>query len=131
VQPPETGNPSRPSRGAHSWSPVRSAPTQSTRSRANSTLSSQTNATSLLPLQTKGAEDDEHIEPIAAEEIEPGSFELVVPYDGVNRQHSLETRSEMLFSKEHLAAIFKNFSLLRQFTDFLATARPESLPLLT
>jgi hypothetical protein len=39
--------------------------------------------------------------------------------------------SELLFSKEHLAAIFKDFSLLRQFTDFLASSRPDSLPLLT
>lgn len=132
VRSPERANQNRLSRGAHSWSPVRSALTRSTRSRANSTLSSyETNATSLLPLQTKGAEDDEHLEPIAAEEIEPGSFDLVVPDNGINRQHSLETRSEMLFSKEHLAAIFKDFSLLRQFTDFLATTRQESLPLLT
>ncbi|KAH6669107.1 hypothetical protein F5X68DRAFT_176087 [Plectosphaerella plurivora] len=125
-------NSNRLSRGAHSWSPQRSAPTRSTRSRANSTLSShETNATSLLPLQTKGAEDVERLEPIAAEEIEPGSYDLVVPDDGAIRQHSLEVYSELLFSKEHLAAIFEDFALLRQFTDFLASSRPDSLPLLT
>ncbi|KAJ0341351.1 hypothetical protein COL922a_002318 [Colletotrichum nupharicola] len=102
------------------------------RSRANSTTSSyQTNATSLPPLQTKGAGDDEILEPLAEEEVEPGSFDLVVPSHGDNGIYSLETRSELLFSKEHLQAIFKDHVLLQRFTDFLHSARPGSLPLLT
>ncbi|KAJ0278452.1 hypothetical protein Brms1b_003583 [Colletotrichum noveboracense] len=102
------------------------------RSRANSTTSSyQTNATSLPPLQTKGAGDDEILEPLAEEEVEPGSFDLVVPSHGDNGIYSLETRSELLFSKEHLQAIFKDHVLLQRFTDFLHSARPDSLPLLT
>lgn len=129
---PELASRNGLSRDTHSWSPQRSAPTRSTRSRANSTLSShETNATSLLPLQTKGAGDGERLEPIAAEEIEPGSFDLVVPDNGASRQHSLEVYSELLFSEEHLTAIFEDFSLLRQFTDFMASSRPDSLPLLT
>ncbi|KAG7129977.1 Phototropin like protein [Verticillium longisporum] len=120
-------------RGAQSLSPPpKSAPTRSTRSRANSTRSSyETNATSLVPLQTKGLGDDDLLEPIPDEELEPGSFELVAPDQGISRQHSLETRSEVLFSKEHLKGIFSDYMLLQKFTDFLADARRESLPLLT
>ncbi|KAI8151976.1 Phototropin-2 [Colletotrichum sp. SAR 10_70] len=115
-----------------SSSPPRSPRTRSSRSRANSTTSSyQTNATSLPPLQTKGAGDDEILEPLAEEEVEPGSFDLVVPSHGDNGIYSLETRSELLFSKEHLQAIFKDHVLLQRFTDFLHSARPDSLPLLT
>lgn len=115
-----------------SSSPPRSPRTRSSRSRANSTASSyQTNATSLPPLQTKGAGDDEILEPLAEEEVEPGSFDLVVPSHGDNGIYSLELRSELLFSKEHLQAIFKNHVLLQRFTDFLHSARPDSLPLLT
>ncbi|KAJ0160953.1 Phototropin-2 [Colletotrichum tanaceti] len=115
-----------------SSSPPRSPRTRSSRSRANSTTSSyQTNNTSLPPLQTKGAGDDEILEPLAEEEIEPGSFDLVVPSHGDNGQYSLEDRSELLFSKDHLKAIFKDRILLQRFTDFLHSARPDSLPLLT
>ncbi|TIC90708.1 Phototropin-2 [Colletotrichum higginsianum] len=115
-----------------SSSPPRSPRTRSSRSRANSTTSSyQTNNTSLPPLQTKGAGDDEILEPLAEEEIELGSFDLVVPSHGDNGQYSLEDRSELLFSKDHLKAIFKDRILLQRFTDFLHSARPDSLPLLT
>ncbi|KAK2024670.1 hypothetical protein LX32DRAFT_598274, partial [Colletotrichum zoysiae] len=103
----------------------------SSRSRANSTSSYQTNDTSLPPLQTKGAGDDEILEPLAEEEIEPGSFDLVVPSHGDNGRYSLEARSELLFSKDHLKAIFGDYELLRRFTDFIHSVRPDSLPLLT
>ncbi|EFQ26147.1 uncharacterized protein GLRG_01291 [Colletotrichum graminicola M1.001] len=113
-------------------SPTRTPRTRSSRSRANSTTSSyQTNNTSLPPLQTKGAGDDEILEPLAEEEIEPGSFDLVVPSHGDTGQYSLEARSELLFSKDHLKAIFKDYNLLRRFTDFINSVRPASLPLLT
>ncbi|KAK2001986.1 hypothetical protein LX36DRAFT_569191 [Colletotrichum falcatum] len=112
-------------------SPPRSPRTRSSRSRANSTSSYQTNNTSLPPLQTKGAGDDEILEPLAEEEIEPGSFDLVVPSHGDSAQYSLEARSELLFSKDHLKAIFKDYNLLQRFTSFLHSVRPDSLPLLT
>ncbi|KAF9870843.1 hisactophilin c49s mutant phototropin phy3 fusion protein [Colletotrichum karsti] len=122
-----------PVRDRHtSSSPPRSPRTRSSRSRANSTTSSyQTNATSLPALQTKGAGDDEFLEPLAEEEVEPGSFDLVVPSHGDSGHYSLETRSELLFSKEHLQAIFDDHVLLQRFTDFLHSVRPDSLPLLT
>ncbi|KAK1987334.1 hypothetical protein LZ30DRAFT_777613 [Colletotrichum cereale] len=115
-----------------SSSPPRSPQTRSSRSRANSTTSSyHTNNTSLPPLQTKGAGDDEILEPLVEEELEPGSFDLVVPSHGDNGQYSLEARSELLFSKDHLKAIFRDYNLLQRFTDFLHSVRPDSLPLLT
>ncbi|KAJ0348576.1 hypothetical protein KNSL1_005346 [Colletotrichum chrysophilum] len=83
------------------------------------------------PNALNGAGDDEILEPLAEEEVEPGSFDLVVPSHGDNGIYSLETRSELLFSKEHLQAIFKDHVLLQRFTDFLHSARPDSLPLLT
>ncbi|KAM0327729.1 hypothetical protein ACHAQA_006024 [Verticillium albo-atrum] len=75
--------------------------------------------------------DGDHLEPIPSEELEPGSYDLVAPDQGISRQHSLETRSDLLFSKEHLKGIFADYVLLQKFTDFLADTRRESLPLLT
>ncbi|KAL8298847.1 hypothetical protein RB597_007462 [Gaeumannomyces tritici] len=89
-----------------------------------------TSATSLAALQTKAADDDEALEPLAEEEIEPGSFDLVAPALGEAGLYSLERRSELLFSKEHLRKIFDDSILLQRFTTFLAAARPASLPLL-
>jgi hypothetical protein len=87
----------------------------------------------MLPaLQTKGAGDDEILEPLAEEEVEPGSFDLVVPSHGDSGQYyDLEDRSELIFSKDHLQAIFKDHILLQRFTDFLHSVRPDSLPLLS
>lgn len=89
-----------------------------------------TNATSLAALQTKAADDDEALEPLQEEEIEPGSFDLVAPALGNAGLYSLERRSELLFSKEHLRKIFDDAILLQRFTTFLAAARPVSLLLL-
>lgn len=121
---------SRPS----SLSPPMSPNTYSSRSRAGSAASSyRTNATSMLPaLQTKGAGDEEILEPLAEEEVEPGSFDLVVPSHGDSGQHyDLEDRSELIFSKDHLQAIFRDHIQLQRFTDFLHSVRPDSLPLLS
>src|SRR3569833_186001 len=77
---------------------------RSARSKANSVASTYaTTATSLLPaLQTKGAGDEDALEPLLEEDIEPGSFDLVVPGRGDGGLYSLEERSDLLFSKEHL-----------------------------
>jgi hypothetical protein len=103
----------------------------SRRSRANSTVSSyQTNETSLPPLQTRAAGDDDFLEPLLEEEIDPGSFDLVIPGHGEGGLYSLERRSEALFSQDHLQAIVEEPALLQQFTTFLCTQRPASVPLL-
>lgn len=117
-----------------SLSPPMSPNTHSSRSRAGSAASSyRTNATSMLPaLQTKGAGDEEILEPLAEEEVEPGSFDLVVPSHGDSGQHyDLEDRSELIFHIDHLQAIFRDHIQLQRFTDFLHSVRPDSLPLLS
>lgn len=64
------------------------------------------------------------------EELDPGSFDLVVPSHADKRLFSLEKRSDLLFSKEHLQVIFDDPTMLQRFTTFLYTTRPESVPLL-
>lgn len=62
----------------------------------------------------------------------PGSFDLVEPADDHVHHHgfSLESRSELLFSHEHLKIIFAEPSLLLKFTAFLSAHRPQSVPIL-
>jgi len=103
--------------------------TPSIRSNANSSASSyHTNDTSLAALQTKGAE--EALEPLLEEDIDPGSFDLVVPANEMGAVYSLERRSELLFSSKHLKVIFDDPGLLQKFTTYLCTSRPRSVPLL-
>ncbi|KAJ4384069.1 hypothetical protein N0V86_000914 [Didymella sp. IMI 355093] len=82
----------------------------------------------LAPLQHKnGLDDGDRLSPLL--EDDPKSWDLVVPEE--DRQvFSLEARSEQLFSKSHLAAIFKDTPSLLRFTSFLSAARPTSLPIL-
>lgn len=106
------------------------------RSRANSETSSyETKATSvpsMMPaLQSKSVLDENDLmEPLAEEELDPGSFDLVAPPTNDVKQYSLETRSEQLFSSEHLKVIFSDPSLLQRFTGFLSAHRASSIPLL-
>ena len=112
------------------------SPPASRRSRANSEASSyETNATSVptsIPaLQSKGIYDEQDVlEPLAQDELDPGSFDLVAPPEPGYKSYSLETRSEQLFSSEHLKIIFADPSLLLRFTGFLGAHRPNSVPLL-
>lgn len=104
--------------------------TPSSPSRASEHSSYQTNLTSLPPLQQKGVDDDQ-LRPLDDEELDPGSFDLVAPAEATGvRQYSLETRSEQLFSTEHLQTIFGDPSLLLRFTAFLGTHRTASIPIL-
>lgn len=119
-------------RGSHSPS------TLPARSRDRVTFDSSIASTSLLPdmasllpgLQTKGADETcDTLDPVAEEDVEPGSFDLVVPatYLGV---YSLERRSELLFSVAHLRVIFDDPIFLHRFTNFVGIYRPRSVPLL-
>lgn len=105
------------------------------RSDADSVISYETTASSvatsnLAPLQQKGPPDDvDRLSPLL--EDDPQSFDLTAPNEAdVSKGFSLETRSEQLFSKEHLEAIFNDTSSLLRFTSFLSTARPKSVPIL-
>jgi hypothetical protein len=90
----------------------------------------QTGATSLPPLQQKGLDEHDQLEPLDEEELDPGSFDLVAPAGVGTKQYSLETRSEILFSTEHLKEIFNEPSHLLRFTGFLSAQRPFSIPIL-
>lgn len=88
-------------------------------------------ATHALPaLQQRGfADDGDRLSPLL--EDDPHSFDLIsAPTEDERKQFSLETRSEQLFSREHLQAIFKDTSSLLRFTSFLSAARPKSVPTL-
>lgn len=88
-------------------------------------------ATHALPaLQQRGFVDDgDRLSPLL--EDDPQSFDLIpAPTEEERRQFSLEIRSEQLFSKEHLQAIFKDTASLLRFTSFLSAARPKSVPTL-
>ncbi|CZR66180.1 related to nonphototropic hypocotyl protein 1 [Phialocephala subalpina] len=108
------------------------ASTESPRStsRASERSSYQTNVTSLPALQSKGADDNDLLEPLDEEDLDPGSFDLVAPVDHGLKLYSLETRSEQLFSTEHLQVIFNDPSLLLRFTAFLSAHRTASIPIL-
>lgn len=86
---------------------------------------------SLPALQAANLEHPEGLEPLCEEEIEPGSFDLVLP-DATESTglYSLEERSEFLFSSQHLRIIFGNFTLYQRFSTFMSTHRPKSVPLL-
>lgn len=90
------------------------------------------NSNALPALQTRSAADHDGLEPLAEEEADPASFDLVVPAHGLEPlpRYSLEARSELLFSPTHLRAIFDDPALLRRFAEFLRAARPASVPLL-
>jgi predicted transcriptional regulator len=107
---------------------------RSRQSQNGSIMSSQTNATSLpslAPLQHKILDDHDLLEPLNEEEIDPGSFDLVAPPDSeIAKVYSLEVRSEQVFSTDHLKLIFADPTYLLQFTSFLSSQRPSSVPIL-
>ena len=56
--------------------------------------------------------------------------DLVAPAESGVKPYSLESRSEQVFSTEHLQVIFSDPALLLQFTSFLSSYRPSSVPIL-
>jgi hypothetical protein len=102
------------------------------RSSADSVISTQSSvpsiATAALPaLQHRVIDDGDRLSPLL--EDDPKSWDLVAPEQN-HQQYSLETRSEQLFSREHLRAIFADTPSLLRFTSFLSVARPNSVPTL-
>jgi hypothetical protein len=104
------------------------------RSSADSVISYESSAPSIAtqalpPLQQRGVVDDEdRLSPLL--EDDPSSFDLVAPVENERRQTSLEDQSELLFSRQHLQAIFNDTPSLLRFTSFLSAARPQSVPTL-
>lgn len=71
----------------------------------------------------------ERLEPLTDDD--PRSFDLLSSDAELNGQgYSLEDRSTLMFSKQHLQAIFDDPHLLHRFTAFLTVTRPKSIPLL-
>ncbi|KAI0124336.1 hypothetical protein BJ170DRAFT_638913 [Xylariales sp. AK1849] len=105
---------------------------KSTNSRINSSASSLAGppVTALSALQVRGAAEHDGLEPLAEEEIDPASFDLVVPAHALGKQYSLEAQSELLFSAKHLGVIFEDPVLLQRFTNFIYRLRPKSVPVL-
>ncbi|KAI0117930.1 hypothetical protein GGR51DRAFT_545817 [Nemania sp. FL0031] len=86
--------------------------------------------TALPALQTRAIIENDGLEPLAEEEIDPASFDLVVPVHAPGKQYSLEIQSELLFSAKHLAEIFEDPVLLQRFTNYIYHLRPGSIPIL-
>lgn len=85
----------------------------------------------LPPLQVAGGNPG-GLDPVTSDDVEPNSFDLVMPADDVQRPaYLLDRRSELMFSRTHLQAIFDDSSHLHHFTSFLYEHRPASAPLLT
>ncbi|CAI6335917.1 unnamed protein product [Periconia digitata] len=96
------------------------------------TKASSTGTAALIPLQyNQTAEPVDRMSPLL--EDDPRSFDLIAsaPSDSDRGpRFNLETQSQLLFSKEHLQAIFDHPASLLRFTTFLNAARPRSVPIL-
>lgn len=105
--------------------------TQSTQSPANSTASIATTPGSHLPaLQSISLTDQDGLKPLPSDKIDPASFDLLAPPRAPRSQFSVEVKSELLLSVEHLRVIFDNPKHMQKFTDFLYALKPGSVPLL-
>lgn len=78
--------------------------------------------------------DPDGLDPIAEDDLDPGSFDLVMPAgqdsNATTSKYKLEHRSELLFSRHHLHAIFEDSAHLHRFTNFLYKYRSSSVVLL-
>jgi hypothetical protein len=96
------------------------------------------------PYAIQGADDDEDVPDLPPLQVpptfdeadqpitddDPASYDLVAPLQNQKEAYSLEKRSQILFSREHLQVIFSDPALLFKFTSFLSAHRPKSVPLL-
>ncbi|KAM3562465.1 hypothetical protein ARSEF4850_002764 [Beauveria asiatica] len=87
-----------------------------------------------LPALQVANGDPDGLDPIAEDDLDPGSFDLVMPAENdataTVGKYKLEQRSEQLFSQHHLHAIFADSAHLHRFTNFLYRHRPSSVVLL-
>lgn len=112
---------------------AKSLMSKSSQSHAVSSASSAVyanNPSALPALQTRAIVENDGLEPLVEEEIDPASFDLVVPAHAPGKQYSLEAQSELLFSQKHLSVIFEDPLLLQRFTNYIYQMRPSSVPLL-
>lgn len=57
-------------------------------------------------------------------------FDLAAPIKDGDYLHQLESLADLLFASEHLKYIFADPSSLLDFTSFISTCRPQSIPML-
>ena len=116
----------------YSGSSAPSTPRSQSHSWPESAISYETgvSSTHILPaLQVKeGVNENDRLEPVL--EDDPASFDLVPQAEGGGKGFQLENRSDIMFSREHLQEIFKDRTLLLQFTSFLSAHRPQSISIL-
>lgn len=87
-------------------------------------------ASAALPaLQVIGVDNPDGLHPVNGDDVDPESFDLVIPAENIG-VYSLEHRSELLFSVEHMRIIILDPILLHRFSTFLGAYRPQSVPLL-
>lgn len=110
-----------PSRLAESRSPSRTTGT--------SIQTDDQSMATLPPLQAIGVDNLDGLHPVSRDDIDPESFDLVIPAANT-AMYSLEHRSELLFSVEHMRIIILDPILLHRFSTFLGAYRPQSVPLL-
>jgi hypothetical protein len=79
-------------------------------------------------LQTKPIDEADRLSPLA--EDDPASFDLVSSSEEERKLYSLEKRSELMFSRDHLEEIFAEPALMHKFTAFMSKSRPQAIPLL-
>ena len=89
----------------------------------------ETKATSTLAGQHGKSIDEAEIMDSVPED-EATSYDLAPPLEEGQKLHTVETLSEILFSRQHLQTIFADPSLLLKFTAFLSSYRPRSVPIL-
>lgn len=101
-----------------------------TRSRSENSQSGMNGTViELAPLQDQDGVGGAGYDPVS--EDNPASYDLLAPTEEQQKkEYSLEKRSQILFSREHLQVIFNDPSLLFKFTAFLTSQRPQSLPIL-
>lgn len=92
------------------------------------TYAQSEHSSTLPPLQARGADESDGLNPID-EDNDPNNFDLLVPVSNV-RVFNLEHRSELLFSVEHLRVIFADPTLLHRLVTFIHLHRAHSVPLL-
>ncbi|KAJ3491892.1 hypothetical protein NLG97_g5504 [Lecanicillium saksenae] len=87
-----------------------------------------------LPALQVANGDPDGLDPIGEDDLDPGSFDLVMPSEQdantTTSKYKLEERSELLFSQHHLHAIFADSAHLHRFTNFLYKYRASSVVLL-
>ncbi|CAN8095291.1 unnamed protein product [Discula destructiva] len=94
------------------------------------TFQTEDQSSAALPaLQSSGADSMDAIRPVNGDELDPESFDLVVPASNAGL-YSLEHRSELLFSVEHMRIIIMDPIFLHRFSNFIGAYRPQSVPLL-